>query len=178
MLVATSWMPTDATRPHVGRPALNHAEMQNMPEATDGISVERARPEDADAIRALLKSHGLPLDDVASHLGSAVVARHNGGIVGSAALELYRDGALLRSVAVSPELKGQGLGRRLTEAMIDLGRSLDVPAIYLLTTTAQTYFPAFGFEEIDRSVVPTSVQASVEFTPACPSSAIVMRKGL
>jgi amino-acid N-acetyltransferase len=149
-----------------------------MPQATDFISVERAQPEDADAIRALLQSHGLPVDDVAAHLGSAVVARHNGRVVGSAALELYRDGALLRSVAVSPDLKGQGLGRRLTEAMIERGRSLDVPAIYLLTTTAQTYFPTFGFEEIERAAVPTSVQASVEFTSACPSTAIVMRKRL
>ena len=107
-----------------------------------------------------------------------MVARQAGRIVGSAALEVYRDGALLRSVAVAPELKGQGLGRRLTEAMIDLARDLDTPALYLLTTTAQTYFPSFGFEEIERAVVPNSVQASVEFTSACPSTAIVMRKRL
>ena len=149
-----------------------------MPHATDEIAVERARPEDADAIRRLLAVHGLPVDDVESHLGSAVVARQKGAVVGSAALELYRDGALLRSVAVAPDLKGQGLGRRLTGAMIDLARTLETPAVYLLTTTAQTYFPAFGFEEIDRAAVPASVQASVEFTSACPSTAIVMRKRL
>jgi N-acetylglutamate synthase-like GNAT family acetyltransferase len=40
------------------------------------------------------------------------------------------------------------------------------------------YFPNFGFEKIDRSVVPKSVQASVEFTSACPSTAVVMRKNL
>ena len=147
-----------------------------MPHATDEIAIERAQPDDADAIRALLSTHALPVDDVESHLGSAVVARRRGAVVGSAALELYRDGALLRSVAVSPELKGQGLGRRLTEAMIALAQTLGTPAVYLLTTTAQTYFPAFGFEEIERSAVPASVRASVEFTSACPSSAVVMRK--
>jgi amino-acid N-acetyltransferase len=62
--------------------------------------------------------------------------------------------------------------------MIDLAQNLGTPALYLLTTTAQTYFPAFGFEQIARSAVPTSVQASVEFTSACPSSAVVMRKRL
>ena len=122
--------------------------------------------------------HGLPVDDVESHLGSAVVARHNGAVVGCAALELYSEGALLRSVAVSPELKGQGLGRRLTDEMIGLARALGTPALYLLTTTAQTYFPAFGFEEIDRAAAPPSVRVSVEFTGACPSAAIVMRKRL
>jgi amino-acid N-acetyltransferase len=47
-----------------------------------------------------------------------------------------------------------------------------------LTTTAERYFPKFGFERIERNDVPASVQASVEFTSACPSSAIVMRKPL
>ena len=149
-----------------------------MPRATDEIAIERARPDDAGSIRALLQTHGLPVDDVESHLQSAVVARRKGVVVGSAALEVYREGVLLRSVAVLPELKGHGVGRRLTEAMIDLAQNLGTPALYLLTTTAQTYFPAFGFEQIERSAVPTSVQASVEFTSACPSTAIVMRKSL
>jgi amino-acid N-acetyltransferase len=149
--------------------------MSNEPEA---IAVDRADAGDLAAIRALLESHQLPTDDLGAHLGTAVVARQAGRIVGSAALEVYRDGALLRSVAVTPELKGQGIGRRLTEAMIDLARHLDAPALYLLTTTAQSYFPSFGFEEIERAAVPDSVRASVEFTGACPSSAIVMRKRL
>jgi len=53
-----------------------------------------------------------------------------------------------------------------------------VPAIYLLTTTAEQYFPKFGFERIARSDVPPGVQTSIEFTAACPSSATVMRKRL
>ena len=149
-----------------------------MSQAIEAITIGRARPEDAAAIRALLETHQLPTDDLESHLDTAVVARRAGKVVGSAALEVYRDGALLRSVAVAPELKGHGVGRRLTEAMIDLAANLGTPALYLLTTTAQTYFPNFGFEEIDRSAVPSSVQESVEFRSACPSTAMVMRKRL
>ena len=99
-------------------------------------------------------------------------------IVGSAALEVYPDGALLRSVAVAPELQGQGLGHELTDAAIRLARDLQVPAIYLLTTTAERFFPKFGFERIERADVPATVQTSIEFTSACPSSATVMRKSL
>jgi amino-acid N-acetyltransferase len=149
-----------------------------MREPTEAIAIERARPEDADGIRALLETHHLPTDDLESHLMTAVVARRADTIVGSAAIEVYRDGALLRSVAVAPDLKGHGVGRRLTDAMIELSKSLGSPAVYLLTTTAQTYFPSFGFEEIERGAVPDSVRASVEFTSACPSTAIVMRKRL
>jgi amino-acid N-acetyltransferase len=48
--------------------------------------------------------------------------------------------------------------------------------VYLLTTTAERFFRTFGFERIERAAVPQSVQTSIEFTSACPSSATVMRK--
>ena len=51
-------------------------------------------------------------------------------------------------------------------------------AVYLLTTTAERFFPRFGFEQITRADVPATVQESVEFKSACPASAIVMRKHL
>ena len=81
-------------------------------------------------------------------------------------------------MAVAPELQGHGIGRELTDAAIRLADDLHLPAIYLLTTTAERFFPKFGFERIARADVPASVQASVEFTSACPSSATVMRKSL
>jgi amino-acid N-acetyltransferase len=112
------------------------------------------------------------------HLATLLIARQSGAIVGSAALEVYPDGALLRSVAVVPELQGHGLGRELTNAAIHLAQDLQVTAIYLLTTTAEEYFPQFGFERIARADVPATVQTSIEFTSACPSSAVVMRKAL
>jgi amino-acid N-acetyltransferase len=136
----------------------------------------RARPEDAPEVLRLLEENHLPADGLTDHLATALVARQNGHIVGSAALEVYADGAVLRSVAVSPALQGRGLGRELTDAAIGLARDVGAPAVYLLTTTAERYFPRFGFETIARESVPESVRASVEFTSVCPSSATAMRK--
>ena len=68
--------------------------------------------------------------------------------------------------------------RELTAAAIHLADTLNAPALYLLTTTAEQFFPKFGFERIARADVPATVQASVEFTSACPTSATVMRKTL
>ena len=82
--------------------------------------------------------------------------------------------AWLRSVAVARDLRDTGLGRRLTEAALDLSRHLGVEEAYLLTETADLFFPHFGFRPIPRSEVPRSVQRSVEFTVACPASARVM----
>jgi amino-acid N-acetyltransferase len=61
---------------------------------------------------------------------------------------------------------------------IAIGRARPEEALYLLTTTAEGYFPKLGFERISRGDVPASIQASVEFTSACPASAIVMCKRL
>jgi amino-acid N-acetyltransferase len=140
--------------------------------------IERARSEDIHDVLDLLTANHLPLDGLREHLDTLLVARHDGRVVGSAALEMYPDGALLRSVAITPALQRRRLGRDLTEAALHLARERQVAAVFLLTTTAERYFRKFGFERITRDEVPSSVQASIEFTSACPSSASVMRKRL
>jgi amino-acid N-acetyltransferase len=142
------------------------------------VTIEKARPDDLSEIVSVLERNRLPIDGLRDHLASALVARQDGHVVGSAALELYADGALLRSVAVAPSWQGRGLGHELTDAAIRLALEQRAPAMYLLTTTAEHFFPKFGFERIARADVPESVQASVEFTSACPSTATVMRKPL
>lgn len=139
-------------------------------------AVEPARAGDRDAVLQLLRDNALPADGLSDHLANTLVVRHGDRLVGSVALEVYGDGALLRSVAVAPGLQRSGLGRALTDAAIDLARQRRIPALFLLTTTADGYFPRFGFERIDRAQVPATVQESVEFKSACPASATVMRK--
>ena len=147
-----------------------------MKQSTIQASIERARAEDGPPILQLLSAAQLPVDGLLDHLDTAVVARAGGRVVGCAALELYTDGALLRSVVVDDSLNGQGIGTRLTTAALDLASVLGMPAVYLLTTTAEAFFPRFGFSLIARSEVPGSVQVSVEFRSACPSTAAVMKK--
>ena len=43
---------------------------------------------------------------------------------------------------------------------------MGIRAVYLLTTTAERFFPRFGFEVIDRADVPDSVMRSAEIHPA------------
>ena len=140
--------------------------------------IEAATARDLPDVHELLNRHRLPLDGVDDHVQTMLVARENSQIVGSAALEVYADGALLRSVAVDARQQGRHVGHQLTEAALQLARAHGARAVFLLTTTAEKFFPRFGFEQIAREDVPPSVQASVEFTGACPTSAIVMRKRL
>jgi amino-acid N-acetyltransferase len=142
------------------------------------VHITRASEADAPSILQLLRNSGLPIDGLLDHLNTALVARDGAAIVGCAAVEVYSDGALLRSVAVAPQARGHGVGEGLTNAALTLARSLQTPAVYLLTTTAEAYFPRFGFVQTSRALVPMSVQQSIEFRSACPASAIVMRKYL
>ena len=142
-----------------------------------GITISRAAPGDVDIVEALLAREHLPLDGL-RRAAVVLVARVGTRIVGSAALELYEGGALLRSVAVDAEHRSEGIGGQLTRMAVEIARRRGVPAVYLLTTTAERFFPRFDFEIVDRSDVPASVLASAEFTHACPSSAIIMRKFL
>ena len=139
------------------------------------MSVEPANDADFPTIAELLELSKLPRDGLADHMATALVARKGDRIVGSAALEMYGSSALLRSVAVDAARRGQGLGQRLTQAALDLARRRGVAAVYLLTETAAEFFPRFGFGRIDRSEVPAAVQQSIEFTGACPQSALVMK---
>jgi amino-acid N-acetyltransferase len=142
--------------------------------ATDLITIELATPGELPEILALLEENGLPTEGLSEHIGSALVAREGGKIAGSAALEVYGGDALLRSVAVDERLRGLGLGQRLTLAALDHARALGIANVYLLTETAAGFFPRFGFHPINRADVPASVRRSVEFTVACPDTALAM----
>jgi amino-acid N-acetyltransferase len=140
------------------------------------MTIDRATPADAPAILALLTASGLPELGVTAHLDTAVVARDADRLVASAALEVYDDGALLRSVAVDASVRGTGVGQRIVHAALALAEERDTPAVYLLTTTAERFFPRFGFERIARADVPPGVRQSVEFRECCCASAVVMRR--
>ena len=142
------------------------------------MTIQPAEKADLAAVRQLLEAERLPLDDLETHLKTMIVAKRDGEVVGASAVELYADGALLRSVVVSPLAQGQGLGHLLTEAALNMAKSRGIDTAFLLTTTAERFFPRLGFEPISRQDVPISVQASVEFQSACPASATVMRKRL
>lgn len=142
------------------------------------VEIRPATAADVPGVIDLLGSQHLPVDDIESHVGSMWVALDDGRLVGCIALEVYADGGLLRSAAVTDDARGSGVGRRLTETVIAAATRMALPALYLLTTTAESYFPRFGFEVITRGDVPAGVQASVEFRSACPASAIVMRRAM
>src|SRR5688500_4868530 len=137
-----------------------------------------ASSKDLPGVEKLLTDSKLPLDGVKEALNDFVVAEAGGDLVGVAGLEICCDDALLRSVAVRPEWRSKGVGRALVTRAIADAEARGIRALYLLTTTAEAYFPSFGFTKIERAAVPEAVRETAEFTTACPASATVMTRPL
>ncbi|MCA1579818.1 MAG: arsenic resistance N-acetyltransferase ArsN2 [Acidobacteria bacterium] len=138
-------------------------------------SIQPAVPADYDGVVELLTAARLPIQGLSSRLPHALVARDSGGrLAGCVALEVYGPVALLRSLAVSPERRGQGLGERLAGEALKLAAGAGARDVYLLTETAAGFFPRFGFATEDRSLAPEPLRASAEFLSACPATATLM----
>ena len=138
--------------------------------------IRRASAADLGHIEALLREAHLPLDGARDAFHVGFVAEDGHAIVGAVALEMYPESALLRSLVVDRSAQGRGLGGQLTQAAIDEAQRHGVSSIYLLTTTAEAFFPRFGFVAVDRQSMPASIQGSIEFQSACPASAIAMAR--
>ncbi|HYO76049.1 MAG TPA: arsenic resistance N-acetyltransferase ArsN2 [Thermoanaerobaculia bacterium] len=139
------------------------------------ITISPASAEDLDAVKALLVASGLPTAGVDEHLKTFLVARDGDTLVGCGGAEAYQFAALIRSVAVAPEYRSSGLGRRLVRQLLDRLASRGLREFYLLTTTAEAYFKKRGFKVIDRDEVHPQLLSSREFQDACPASAVCMR---
>jgi len=132
-----------------------------------------------DAIRRLLVDAQLPTADIAPGPTQRFLGvRANGNWYGIVAIEPMGDVALLRSLAVTPVMRSQGVGRRLVYAAEALAQSLGAREVYLLTTGAAPYFVRLGFAQTARDDVPALVRGSTQFASVCPASAIAMRKPL
>jgi amino-acid N-acetyltransferase len=141
------------------------------------VTLRSATATDLPDVLALLERAGLPTEGVdAEALASFVIAENEGIPIGVVGLEIYRESALLRSAAVEENWRRSGVGRALIDRALALTQERGIRDVFLLTTTAEDYFPRFGFACIARESAPDAVQASAEFQGACPSTAVVMRK--
>ena len=150
-----------------------------VPARSPAVLLRAAIDHDLTQITELLEASALPTVGVAESLSGFIVAESEGAIVGVVGIEACCDQyALLRSTAVSPAWRRHGVGRMLVTRAIAAAEAKGVQALYLLTTTAEHYFPSFGFSAVSRDQVPDEVRATEEFRSACPASATVMTLGL
>lgn len=142
------------------------------------VIIERANRDDLDQVLALLKEAGLPTEGVKEHFENFLVAREEEKIVGCVGLEDYGPSALFRSLAIAPAYRNRGLGTQLTEAILKEARRRGIKKVFLLTETAEEYFPRFGFRAITWDEADPAVKQSVQFKTCCSEKDVCMRLDL
>ncbi len=129
------------------------------------MEIRRARTSDIKAIRALVDAY----TGDRRLLGKATVtlyesvqefwvaAEDDGTVLGCGALHvMWEDLAEIRTVAVDPAHRGQKIGHRIVERLLDVARELGVARVFCLTFETR-FFSSFGFAEIDGAPVPHTV---------------------
>jgi N-acetylglutamate synthase-like GNAT family acetyltransferase len=140
--------------------------------------LDTASAEELDAISALLEHAGLPISDLASARPKFTVVREDGQVVAAGALQRFGSSALLRSVVVTEDRRGSGLGQMIVCELERLARAAGIIELILLTQAAAEFFAHQGYRVIERASAPRDMQASDEFRSLCPSSATCMAKSL
>lgn len=142
------------------------------------LTFRAAAEADWPAIESLLLAARLPLDGAREHLAHFLVGTAGGQVLAAAGFERYGAVALLRSMVVADQLRGQGAGQQLLAALRGKAAAAGVQTLYLLTTTAADFFGRHGFQRIERSAAPQALHASREFQGVCPASATLMKAEL
>jgi amino-acid N-acetyltransferase len=131
------------------------------------------------SVLALLEAEGLPASDLTeAHLEHFFFTGSDGAPSALVGLEIYGEAALLRSLIVNAAARTQGLGSALVLHAEEYAAAHQVRALYLLTTSAETYFEHRGYRRIDRAEAPPAIKSTREFASLCPASSAFMIKRL
>ncbi len=142
------------------------------------LLIRPANSKDFEKVRLHLQEAKLVLEGLEDHLQHFILIENENGLVATAGLEVYGQEALLRSVAITQEQRGKGFGQQITRAIVEYAQQLKVQKLVLLTETAEPFFTKLGFRQISRDSVSSAVKTSLEFSGACPDTAIAMAREL
>jgi enamine deaminase RidA (YjgF/YER057c/UK114 family)/N-acetylglutamate synthase-like GNAT family acetyltransferase len=133
-----------------------------------GRAVSSERPRIVEAsfdpssdLAAMLKSVDLPLPAEADQV-TMLKAYLSGELVGCVGYGCYGDLAVLHSLVVIREAKGEGVGRALVQNVIERLRQAGVRQVFLATTDTSRYFGYLGFTPVERNAIAPAVLASPE----------------
>ncbi len=89
-------------------------------------------------------------------------------LAGACALHIcWEDLAEIRSLVVSEEYQGHGIGIELVKACLEEANTLDILNVFVLTTSPQ-FFERLGFRHIEKSALPQKVWADCVRCPKFP----------
>jgi amino-acid N-acetyltransferase len=97
------------------------------------------------------------LSELYENIRDYVVAEIDGDIAGCCALHVtWSDLSEVKSLAVSEDRRGLGLGDELVKACLQEGKELGSPRVFVLTYIPD-YFARFGFCKVEKAELPQKV---------------------
>jgi amino-acid N-acetyltransferase len=128
------------------------------------LAVRKARMRDINNVLAVITGYaanGIMLPrtefEMSENIRDFSVALDGDVLVGCGALHFYTPGiAEVRSLAVLPDSKQQGIGRAVVEALEIEALENDLEAIFAFTYVPQ-FFAKLGFSEVERGELPLKV---------------------
>ncbi|MFD0616287.1 N-acetyltransferase [Paenibacillus sp. GCM10027629] len=124
----------------------------------------KATTEDIETLYELIKGYaekGIMLprtrEILVDQLEWFIVAELEGDIVGCGSLcRLGQDLVEIRSLGISDGHKGQGIGSKMVDYLIEEARQLDIPKVMALTYEVN-FFQKNGFEVVQKEIFPEKV---------------------
>ncbi len=134
--------------------------------------VRRARTTDVPGIRALVDTFtgdrrllAKAMVNLYEDVQEFFVAVDGEEVVGCGALHvLWEDLAEVRTLAVSPEVQGKGVGSALLSRLVENARELGIRRLFCLTFETE-FFGRHGFVPIDEVLVDADVRAELLQSP-------------
>jgi amino-acid N-acetyltransferase len=129
--------------------------------STDPHSVRPAGFEDAEAIVGLIRAHPRellprPISEIVQNIDRFLVCEADGRIVGTISWQILPEigaptspSVEIKSLAVSEDRKGAGIGDALVRRAMDHIRSLH-PSQLVVLTFVPDFFRKFGFEQVPK----------------------------
>ena len=143
------------------------------------MAIHVAQGVDAEVIRALLRSNGLPTEDFDENgIQSHWVWRDANQVVGTVGLDIIGAESVIRSLVTHPDFRRQGIATALCDVAEGEAARRGVTAVYLLTESAADFVQRRGYHMIDRAKVPDSIARHRQFASGCCKCAAAMVKWL
>jgi amino-acid N-acetyltransferase len=131
---------------------------------SEPLNIRKAELRDVPALFKLLSRYVAeeillprPLTNLYEDVWEFSVAEEDGQLLGCGALKFYnQDLAEIRSLCVDEKIQSRGLGRLLTESLMDEAERCGLQTVFALTNTP-AFFQKLGFQQAPRERFPIKV---------------------
>jgi amino-acid N-acetyltransferase len=135
-----------------------------LKKGNETLNVRKAELQDVPALFKLIRRYALkqvllprPLTSLYEDVWEFTVAEEDGKLLGCGALRFYnQELAEIRSLCVDERLKSKGVGRKLTEALLDEAERYGLKTVFALTVVP-AFFDKLGFQKAPRERFPAKV---------------------